>query len=194
MQNPEKPGARRIIRAVLMAVFLLLFAVIFYVSVILANPQEDENPVRTDPPLQTAAPPAEMRSAADLPSLLTQFPGPALLATDGYTLIGGGMQDVPVSGGYARTLTLTYRHSSGRELTVRSIWPAKSEEVLDAAGWHLSQIAGQSIAGMPSLRLENGNTLRLQCQGTDALYTVETDLLSGEELAAMLQPLQLVEN
>ena len=82
----------------------------------------------------------------------------------------------------------------GVELRRIGGWPAKSEEVLDAAGWHLSQIAGQSIAGMPSLRLENGNTLRLQCQGTDALYTVETDLLSGEELAALLQPLQLVEN
>lgn len=193
MKSKSKPTARQIIRAVLLTLLLLALAVIFYVSVILANPQEDENPIRNDPPLATAAPPVEMRSAADLPALLEDFPAPVLIATDIYTLIGGGMEDMPVSGGYARVLTLLYRSSDDHEIAIRSIWPARAEEVLDTAGWHLSNLAGQSVAGMDSLRLEKASRLRLQCQGTDALYTVETDLLSGEELSALLQPLQLVE-
>ena len=193
MRTNPKPTAWRVFRVILLTLLLVVFAVVFYVSVILANPQEDETPIRTDPPLASAAPPAEMRSAADLPALLQSFPGPVLMASDSLTLIGGGMEDKAVPGGWARVLTLLYRSPDGHELAVRSLWPAKSEEALDTAGWKLSAIAGQSVAGMESLRLEKGERLRLQCQGADALYTVETDRISGEELAALLQPLQLAE-
>ena len=193
MQAKTKPTAWRVIRAVLLTLLLLALAVVFYVSVILANPQEEENPIRTDPPLASAAPPVEMHSAADLPELLQDFPGPALMAPDSFTLIGGGMEDKPISGGYARVLTLLYQSPDGREIVLRSLWPAKSEEALDTAGWRLSTIAGQSVAGMESLRLEKGELMRLQCQGTEALYTVETDRISGDELATLLQPLLLVE-
>ena len=193
MQTNPKPTVRRVLRAILLTLLLVVFAVVFYISVILANPQEEENPIRTDPPLASAAPPAEMRSAADLPALLQSFPGPVLMASDSLTLIGGGTEDVAVPGGWARVLTLLYESPDGHELAVRSFWPARSEEALDTAGWRLSAIAGQSVAGMESVRLEKGDRLRLQCQGADALYTVETDRVSGEELAALLQPLQLAE-
>ena len=182
--------ARRVLHVTLTVIGLAVLAVIFYVSVILANPQEDENPVRTDAPLRASAPARTLTDVSEMDSFLAEFPGPALLAAPGsaLTLTAGRIADRPVRGGYARVLTLLYRTPDGGELAVNSIWPAGASDAADTAGWHLAG-AGPSVAGMESFRAENGQRLRLQCQGTEALYTVETDLRGNGDLAALLRPL-----
>ena len=194
--QPKKPSAVwRVLRWVLTVTGLLLLAAIFYVSVIMANPREDENPIRSDPPLASPGPGAVLESADDLQALLAGFPGPALCAAPGYglSLTAGGIEDVPVRGGWARTLTLVYRADDGREVTLKTVWPARAAEAIDTAGWHVSAVAGQNVAGMPSVRLEKEGRLRLQCQAPAVICLVETGLASGEDLAGLLRPIRLAE-
>ncbi len=191
-KQPRRPSVRRVIRIILTVLCFAALAAVFFVMAILIDPQE-EDPVRNAAPLASPGPSQTLRSEDELDLLLDAFPAPVLMAAPNgdLSLTAGHMEDVAVSGGYARVLTLVYRSSGGTEITVRSIWPAGADGALEREGWRISGIAGQSVAGMESIRLEKADRLRLQCRGTAALYTVETDPAAGDALAALLRPLQL---
>ena len=194
MEARKRSGVLKGLGWILSAVFLLILAAAFYVTAIMANPDAEDSPVSTDAPLRYAAAVRVLESADQLQDLVRDFPAPSLIAMPdrGLNLIAGGMEDLPVDGGYARVLTLRYQAQDGSEVTLRSIWPASASDAIRTDGWHLSAVSGLTISGMPSFRLERSGQIRLQCQSPDAIYLVETAQMDGTALSMLLQPIQLV--
>ncbi|MGN0972347.1 MAG: hypothetical protein ACI4OY_10350, partial [Aristaeellaceae bacterium] len=57
--------------------------------------------------------------------------------------------------------------------------------------YHMAGVAGQSLAGMQSVRMENDATIRLHAQSETGLYIVTAPRMDSSDLAALTRSLQL---
>ena len=55
----------------------------------------------------------------------------------------------------------------------------------------MAGVAGQSLAGMQSVRMENDATIRLHAQSETGLYIVIAPKMDSSDLAALTRSLQL---
>ena len=189
---------RQALRLLLGTVAAALLIAVFYVAVVLGQPQPNEQAVTVlaDQPLLTASPAQTLASEGELESLMTAFPVPVLYAQSGgaLTLRAGVSQDAAYEGGFARVVTLTYgAELNGQtvEITVQSIYPARALSLIPKGSYTIAAVAGQSVAGLSTVRMENDSAIRLHAQSADALYTVTLPKVSAQELGTLLRPLQL---
>ena len=191
------PLWRRILKAAIGTVLTVLLLAAFYIAVIMGNPQEEESAAitaRQDQPLLAAmSSPVLITEQGQLGQLLDAFPAPVMAAMNStvMTFQQGLCEDVAYGGGFGRKVTLTYRTAEGAAVTVVSLYPARALELIDKADYTLSGTAGLSLAGLRSVRMENGSAIRLHAQGTDALYVVTLPPLSATALRTLTSTLQL---
>lgn len=191
------PLWRRAVKGALLALLTVLLLAAFYIAVIMGNPQGDASSAITakqDQPLLPAmASPIRIREESQLGLLLAEFPAPAMAAMHSavMTFSEGLVQDVPFEGGLGRMLTLTYRTADGASVTVASVYPARALSLIDKADYTISGTAGLPLAGLRSVRMENGSSVRMHAQGADALYIVTLPKLSASELRTLTSTLQL---
>ena len=200
MSKGNNSRMKRALRLVLGALAAALLIAVFYVAVVLGQPQPDEGAVTvlTDQPLLTASPAQTLASDEELEGLMARFPVPVLYAQRGgaLTLRAGVSQDTAFEGGFARVATLTYSaelNGQAVEITVQSIYPARALPLIPKGDYTLAAAAGQSVAGLHTVRMENASSIRLHAQSADALYTVTLPRAASQELGALLRPLQLSE-
>lgn len=191
---------RKALRLLLGTLAAVLLIGVFYIAVVLGQPQPDENAlsVRNDQPLLTASPAQTLASEAELQGLMARFPVPVLYAQDGgaLTLRSGASHDAAYEGGFARITTLVYAAQvDGRdaEITVQSIYPARALSLIPKGDYTIAAVAGPSVAGIATVRMENASTIRLHAQSADALYVITLPGIASQELGALLRPLQLWE-
>ena len=193
----KKPVLRRVLRAVGSVLLTVLLAVVFYVAVILGEPQEIEQVVRplADQPLLQASPAINIEGEGQLPALLNAYPVPVmhLLSGSGLTLVSGTSYDAAFENGFGRIVSLQYIGESGQEITIQSIYPARALSLMPKGNYHLAGVAGQSLAGLKSVRMENGSTIRMHAQAEDAIYVVTVPKMESSELIALTRSLQLFE-
>lgn len=188
---------RKILRGFLTALLTLLAAAIFYIAVILGEPQEELAAIQPlmDQPLLTASPAMNIEEEGLLFALHNDFPVPMMqpLAGSGLTFLSGESHDAAFDGGWGRIVTLRYRTSAGQELTVSSIYPARALSLVEKADYVLADVAGQSLAGLKSVRMENNTHIRLHAQAEEAIYVVTVPKMSSSELISITRSLQLYE-
>ena len=193
----KTPLWQRLIKAVLLTLLTVLLLAAFYVAVIMGNPQEDGASAITakqDQPLLPAmASPIRIREESQLGLLLAEFPAPVMAAmhSPALTFAEGLVQDVPFEGGLGRMITLTYSTADGAAVTVASIYPARALSLIAKEDYTISGTAGLPLAGLRSVRMENGRSIRMHAQGTDALYIVTQPVRSAAELRTLTSTLQL---
>lgn len=199
MARAKHPKLARIIRSVLIALLALFLAGVFYVAVVLGQPQPDNSriDIRQNQPLLAASPAVNISTEDELNVLFDHFPVPVLsfLPGSGLTLQSGVSGDVAFEQGFARTATLTYTvdwNGQVLTLTVQSIYPARALALIPKADYRIAAVAGQPLAGLPSVRMENGDTIRLHTQASDALYVLTVPKAAAGDLAALTRSLQLV--
>ena len=188
---------KRVLKALGTAVLTLLLAAVFYVAVVLGEPQEVEkvvNPLQ-DQPLLQASPAVTIEGEGNLPVLLNAFPVPVMhpLSGSGLTFVSGVSYDAAFERGFGRIVSLTYTDGMGREMTVESIYPARALSLMGRKDYHLAGVAGQSLAGLKSVRMENGSSIRLHAQAEDAIYVVTVPKMESQELIGFTRSLQLFE-
>lgn len=190
----ERHLIRRGLRALGAAVLTLLLAGIFYVAVILGQPQPDDA-VQVDlhQPLLQASAAQEITSEEGLTLLLQSFPVPVLSCVpgSGCRLTYGRSYDMAYEGGFARILELTYVSPQGVQFRACSIYPARALALMGKDDYTLSAQEGPLVAGMRTVRMERGNSIRLHAQSENGLYYVTLDGGAGA-LADTLRPLQLL--
>jgi len=189
---------KKILRGLLTALLTLLAAVVFYVAVILGEPQTEDVPAltpRMDQPLLTASQPMSAVEEGAVPVLRDAFPAPMLqpVPGSGLTFLSGECRDAAFEKSNGRILTLTYRTNQGQEITVRSIYPARALSLVEKGDYVLSDVAGQSLAGLKSVRMENGSHIRLHAQGEEAIYVLTAPQMTASELISITRSLQLYE-
>jgi hypothetical protein len=163
---------RRILGILLIPVLLA----VFYIAVVMGQPQGEPDksaPAAKQPlphPLENAM---HISSEEQLTQLSADFPAPLMYPAYAEDLVfaGGVLKDTAYEGGVARIATLTYHTADGAELSVVSIYPARALDLM-GRGDYRNASAGPSLAGIPSARMENGDTIRLHAQGNEALYVL----------------------
>lgn len=190
--------ARKALKIILGTVLTVLVVAVFYVAVILGHPQEDPDTVivSQDQPLLAASPAQTLTTAAELEAMLQGFPVPALYAVDGSSLnlTGGMCYDASFEDGFARIMMLTYSAELGGQtvqLDVQSIYPARALDFVQKGDYHIAKVAGQALAGMQSVRMEDGEHIRLHAQAAEGIYVLTVPTMTAEDLAAVTRSLQL---
>ena len=193
----KKPVFGQALRTAGLLLMSLLAGTAFYVAVILGEPQEIEQVVRPleDQPLLLASPAINVAEESQLYALLNAFPVPVMhpLSGSGLTFLTGTSYDTAFESGFARIVTLKYESAAGQEMTVESIYPARALSLMGKKDYHLSGVAGQSLAGMRSVRMENDDFIRLHAQAEEALYVVTVPKMESSDLIALTRSLQLFE-
>lgn len=193
----SSPLWRRILRSMLLTLLAAALLCVFYIAVIMGNPQEDQSAAiaaRQDQPLLSAmSSPLLITDASQLSLLLREFPAPALAAMPSSVLTfeQGLCQDVPFENGLGRMVTLTYRSAEGKAVTVVSIYPARGLSLLPKADFSISGNAGLPLAGLRSVRMENRKAIRMHAQGSEALYAVTLPEMSSGALRTITSTFQL---
>lgn len=183
---PERPSlSRRILRAALFCLLAAALIFVFYVAVVMGQPQEDLTGRAFTPRAAQALP--EPLSAAisladdrELFALAQAFPAPVMYAEDdALVFLSGQCADVPFEDGVARVVTLVYRTADFRTLQVESILPARALSLLEDGERTFLRRSADTMADIEYVAMQDATTLRMHAQGEEALYVLTAPLADG---------------
>lgn len=195
MSKPKPALWRRAARIVLTAVLAVVLVALFYLAVILGQPQaDDQAAVDLSQPLLAASPAQAIASEDQLGGLVAAFPVPVMsfVSGAGPALTAGTSYDTAFEDGFARVVKLQYALPDGGTVTARSIYPARALSLVGREGYRLNEASSLSLAGLRAVRMEGADTIRLHAQSSDALYVLTLPAMSADDLAALTKSLQLL--
>lgn len=198
MAKSSGHAIKRIVKWILCCLLSLMLLAVFYVAVILGQPQDEETTVEVlaDQPLLPASPAVNITMESELDGIISGFPVPVMsfLSGSGLTLTSGSSYDIAFENGFARIAALTYTvelNGQAVELKVESIYPARALDLVPKGDYRIAAVAGQSLAGLQSVRMENAATIRFHAQSSDALYVLTVPKAAAEDISTLTRSLQL---
>lgn len=192
----QTPAWRRVIRALLTVLASLLLIAVFYVAVVMGQPQgstSDPSDTPVEQPLLPALSAAvHITDEKNIDRLCEAFPAPILCPMYGNALlfVEGTCSDTAFEDGFARVVTLTYRTEDFDTLTVTSIYPARALSLMGKGDYAFSGMAGPPMATLRTVRMEDGQRIRLHAQGEEALYVFTAPEVSADVLRQWTASLQ----
>lgn len=197
-REPRKPHPRlkKALHVLLMTLLAMILVALFYLAVILGQPEEPENAIDIDQtqPLLTASPALNIQSERQVAALAEAFPVPVLAFMEGMgpVLVSGTSYDQAYEGGFARICELRYTTDNGLEITLTTIYPARAVELLGKDGYTLTGAAAQNLTGLTAVRMENADHIRLHAQASDAIYALTLPKLTDDTITTVTRVLELV--
>ena len=197
-REPRKPHPRlkKALHVLLMTLLAVILVALFYLAVILGQPEEPENAIDIDQtqPLLTASPALNIQSERQVAALAEAFPVPVLAFMEGMgpVLVSGTSYDQAYEGGFARICELRYTTDNGLEITLTTIYPARAVELLGKDGYTLTGAAAQNLTGLTAVRMENAEHIRLHAQASDAIYALTLPKLTDDTITTVTRVLELV--
>lgn len=193
-RRPKGRWRRQLLRWIGGAVLTVVLTAVFFVTVVLGQPQQDmAGAIDPDQPLTAPSPAINLAPGQSADELTATFPAQVLSCAPGGTLTleGGVSYDLAFEEGVARVLTLRYVTAEGMPLEVTTIYPARALALLRDDSWRLTG-AGPAMAGLESVRMEKDGQVRLHAQGPAGVYAVTVQAVPEETLKELLRPLQLL--
>lgn len=188
---------RRWMRPVLLTLLAVVLIFVFYVAVVMGQPQTDVTGMprssAADQPLPAPLTgPVAITDDKALSGLADVFPAPVMFA-GGKTLtfLSGACEDVPFEDGVARVVTLTYRTAEFDTLTVQSIYPARALSLLGQDGRTFTGVSVDNMAGLKYVGMQDAATVRMHAQGEEALYVFTTPVAEYRAIDQWTNTLQL---
>lgn len=197
-REPRKPHPRlkKALHVLLMTLLAVILVALFYLAVILGQPEEPENAMDIDQtqPLLTASPALNIQSERQVAALAEAFPVPVLAFMEGMgpVLVSGTSYDQAYEGGFARICELRYTTDNGLEITLATIYPARAVELLGKDGYTLTGAAAQNLTGLTAVRMDNADHIRLHAQASDAIYALTLPKLTDDTITTVTRVLELV--
>ena len=197
-REPRKPHPRlkKALHVLLMTLLTVILVALFYLAVILGQPEEPENAIDIDQtqPLLTASPALNIQSERQVAALAEAFPVPVLAFMEGMgpVLVSGTSYDQAYEGGFARICELRYTTDNGLEITLTTIYPARAVELLGKDGYTLTGAAAQNLTGLTAVRMESADHIRLHAQASDAIYALTLPKLADDTITTVTRVLELV--
>ena len=197
-REPRKPHPRlkKALHVLLMTLLAVILVALFYLAVILGQPEGPENAIDIDQtqPLLTASPALNIQSERQVAALAEAFPVPLLAFMEGMgpVLVSGTSYDQAYEGGFARLCELRYTTDNGLEITLTTIYPARAVELLGKDGYTLTGAAAQNLTGLTAIRMENADHIRLHAQASDAIYALTLPKLTDDTITTVTRVLELV--
>ena len=181
-----------ILLKVLTGLFSVVLIAIVGMLLVLAQPGHQETKKEEPQPLLAASPSLNIEEETDLPSLIEPFPVPVLsfMSGSGMVFVSGSSYDVSLEGGFGRILALYWQTADGEPLILQSIYPASALSLLNN-GYHFSPIAGPTLFGTNSVRMEDEETVRVHAATDTGLYVVIVPKSAGSRLSSLSRSLHL---
>ena len=192
----ESRSGRRTILQVLLKVVTALFSVALIVLIgallVLAQPKREDTEKAEPQPLLTASPAMNITVETDLRSLVESFPVPVLsfMSGSGMSFVSGTSSDAGLEGGFGRIVSLYWQTQDGDPLILQSIYPASALSLLEK-GYHFSAVAGPTLFGMDSVRMENADTVRVHAATDTGLYVLTVPRSAASKISSLSRSLQL---
>lgn len=188
-------NGRKVLRLVLKVLAALLSVTLIAAVgflLILAQPRPEDTKKPEPQPLLAASPAVNISREEDLLSLVESFPVPVLsfMNGSGMSFVSGTSADAGLEGGFGRILTLYWQTAEGEPMQVRSIYPASALSLLEK-DYHFSPIAGPSLFGSDSVRMENADTVRIHAATDTGLYSMIVPKDSAAKISSISRSLQL---
>ncbi len=177
---------------VLTALFTIALIAAVGFLLILAQPKSEEKEKAELQPLLAASPALNITQESELRSLVGAFPVPVLsfMSGSGMSFVSATSADTALEGGFGRVATLYWQTAEGEPLMLQSIYPASALSLLDN-GYHFSSILGPTLFGVDSVRMENGDTVRVHAATETGLYVVTVPKDLAPKLSSLCRSLQL---
>ena len=177
---------------VLTALFTIALIAAVGFLLILAQPKSEEKEKAEPQPLLAASPALNISQESELRSLVGAFPVPVLsfMSGSGMSFVSAISADTALDGGFGRVATLYWPTAEGEPLMLQSIYPASALSLLDN-GYHFSSILGPTLFGVDSVRMENGDTVRVHAATETGLYVVTVPKDLAPKLSSLCRSLQL---
>ena len=181
-------GILKILTAVLSAAVLVSLGV----ALVLAQPQKDQAAKPASQPLLSPAPAVTISDESEMRALVLSFPEPVMsfVSGSGFTFLSGTSADMALDGGFGRVASLYWQTPNGDTVLLQSIYPASALSLLDD-GYHFSNIAGPTLFGSVSVRMESHDYLRVHAATDAALYVMTMPRSSSSRVAELSRYLQL---
>ena len=192
----ESRSGRRTILQVLLKVVTALFSVALIVLIgallVLVQPKREDTEKAEPQPLLTASPAMNIEAETDLRSLVESFPVPVLsfMSGSGMSFVSGTSADAGLEGGYGRVVSLYWQTQDGDPLILQSIYPASALSLLEK-GYHFSAVAGPTLFGVDSVRMENGDAVRIHAATDTGLYVLTVPKSAASKISSLSRSLQL---
>ena len=192
----ESRSGHRTILQVLLKVVTALFSVALIVLIgallVLAQPKQEDTEKAEPQPLLTASPAMNITVETDLRSLVESFPVPVLsfMSGSGMSFVSGTSSDAGLEGGFGRIVSLYWQTQDGDPLILQSIYPASALSLLEK-GYHFSAVAGPTLFGMDSVRMENADTVRVHAATDTGLYVLTVPRSAASKISSLSRSLQL---
>lgn len=192
----ESGSAGRSFSRVLLKVLTGLLSVILIVLIgallVLAQPKKEDTERPAQQPLLTASPALNIDQETELRSLVESFPVPVLsfMSGSGMSFVSGSSADVGLKGGFGRVVSLYWQTPDGDPLILQSIYPASALSLLNN-GYHFSAVAGPTLFGVDSVRMENADTVRIHAATDTGLYVVTVPKATASKISSLSRSLQL---
>ena len=166
--------------------------VLLSAALILARPQEEDEPAPAATPSPESGPAVVVEAEGDLPRLVSSFPAPVMsfMSGSGMTFVSASSADAAMDGGFGRVATLHWQTKDGEPVTLRTLWPADALGLLED-GYHFMPAAGPSLIGTTSVRMENDGSIRLHTATDRALYAVYLPRSLSGRVSELCRSLQL---
>ena len=184
----------RILPKVLGALLSAAALMALYFTLVLAQPQGGPAEKPEPQPLLSPSPAMEISAEGELRSLAETFPAPVMsfMSGSGLVFVSGTSADAALGEGFGRVLTLYWQTPEGEPLILQSIYPAEGLELMGKGDYHFSDTAGPSLFGLSSVRMENGDTVRVHVQAAGrGLYTVTVPASLAGSLSGICRSIQL---
>ena len=191
----SRSGRRTFLQVLLKVVTALLTAaliVLIGALLVLAQPKQEDTEKAEPQPLLTASPAMNIEAETDLRSLVESFPVPVLsfMSGSGMSFVSGTSSDAGLEGGYGRVISLYWQTQDGDPLILQSIYPASALSLLEK-GYHFSAIAGPTLFGVDSVRMENADTVRVHAATDTGLYVLTVPKSAASKISSLSRSLQL---
>ena len=189
MQNTQP---RRILLRILGALLTVLLLSTAGFALILAQPQADAREKKEPQPPLSAAASLEIRKESDFRRLVEGFPIPvmSLMSGSGFQFVSGTSSDFRMDGGFGRIATMYWQTEDGIPMALQSIYPADALGQL-ASGYHFTPVAGPTLFGADSVRMENADTVRVHASNGTGLYVMIVPKSAADRVSAFSRSLQL---
>ena len=165
-----------------------------YLTLIIGQPQREEQTEILPQPLLTASPGISVTREENLRELLSTFPAPMMsfMSGSGMAFVSGNSADVAWKGQFGRVLTLYWQTREAQPLILQSIYPADALDLMGGSGYHFSTTTGPALFGQSSVRMENADTIRIHVQAEGrGLYVVTVPKTLAEEMGNICRSIQL---
>ncbi len=188
----KTPKFLRVLLRVLGSVLTIAALAFASFSLILAQPQPDKDAPAAPQPLLPASPEVSIQAENEMKKLVESFPVPVMsfMTGSGMTFVSGSCGNAPFEGGYARVATLYWQTADAEPMILQSIYPARAISLL-SAGYHFSNVAGPTLFGSSSIRMEDGDTIRIHAVTDSGLYVMIVRKSLSRKISTLSRSLQL---